>query len=187
MVWGDITKVDAHVYSVGHYMGVPPQRAEEMLDRQVSRWEKEGDRLIISEFARRSVFRGPLGEVSFFPWDPGKLVAVAGMGRPGTFHRPQLRMLARGLARSVGLLPDRSRLATVLIGSGDGNLTVCDAATALVEGFFDAVVEDPLLHLDELRIVERKLTGPWRSSRAWSTSSAARLSSPGTPTGLPTA
>ncbi len=156
-VWADITKADAQVYAVGHYTGVPPQRAERALDQKVSRWEKKGDRLIISEFARRGVFRGSLGEVSFFPWDPGKLVAVVGMDRPGTFHQSQLRILARGLARSVGLLPDRANLATVLIGSGDGNLNVYDAATVLIEGFFEALLEDPTLHLDELKIVERDL------------------------------
>ena len=38
------------------------------------------------------MLRGALGDVSFFPWGDaaGRVVAVAGMGRPGTFDRAAL-------------------------------------------------------------------------------------------------
>ena len=36
VVWGDVTKVDADVYAVGHYEGVTPQYAELALDEAVS-------------------------------------------------------------------------------------------------------------------------------------------------------
>lgn len=158
VIWGDITLADAHVYAVGHYEGVLPQWAERELDKKVSQWKKDDDRLLITDFTRRGVFRGGLGEIAFFPWDPdGKLVAVVGMGRAGTFGQPQLAAMARGLARSVGLIPGRTRLATVLIGSGDGNLAVAGAASGLLEGIINALREDPALRLDQLQIVERDL------------------------------
>jgi hypothetical protein len=157
VVWADITKAEGDVYATGHYIGVQPQRAERALDKAVSKWTGDKDKLIITDFCRRGVFRGAVGEIAFFPWDPGKLVAIVGMGRPGTFHRPQLKILARGLARSVGMLPNRSKLATVLIGSGDGNLTAADAVAGFIDGFVEAMIEDPSLKVDELRLVEREL------------------------------
>jgi hypothetical protein len=159
VVWGDITQAVSDIHFVGHYVGVLPQKAERALDRAMA-GETDGSdkRRIIREWTKRGLLRGALGEVAFFPWDPGgRLVGVAGMGRPGTFHRPQLKILARSLARSAGLLPQRHTIATVLIGAGSGNLRLKDAAQTLIEGIAEALNEDPTLKLDRVRIVERYL------------------------------
>jgi hypothetical protein len=158
VVWGDITKAEGDVHFVGHYMGVVPQKAEWALDGALSRdTEGSGRKRIIREWTKRGLLRGELGEIAFFPWDPDRLVGVAGMGRPGTFHRPQLKILARSIARAVGLLPERKTIATVLIGAGIGNLRLKDAAQTLVEGIAEALKEDSYLQVKKLRIVERYL------------------------------
>jgi CHAT domain len=158
VVWADITRAEGDVHCVGHYMGVLPQKAELALDYAVSGREDASHRkLLITEWTRRGALRGALGEVAFFPWDPGGVVAVAGMGRLGTFHRPQLKILARSIARSVGLLPHRKTIATVLIGSGPGNLDVAEAVGGLIEGVAEALREDAALEIGKLRIVERYL------------------------------
>jgi CHAT domain len=158
VVWADITQAEGGVHLVGHYMGVRPQKAELALDRAVSGYrEGEREKLLITELTNRGALRGVLGEIVFFPWGRDKVVGVAGMGGLGTFRKPQLKMLARSAVRSVGLLPDRSSIATVLIGSGPGNLSVRDAVQGLVEGVTDALGEDPALGVRTLRIVERYL------------------------------
>ena len=157
VVWGNITQAEGDIHFVGHYMGVLPQKAERALDRAMSGDTGDGTRRIIREWTKRGLLRGALGEIAFFPWDPGKLIGVAGMGRPGTFNRAQLKILARSIARSAGLLPHRRTVATVLIGTGSGNLRLKDAAQTLVEGVAEALNEDPSLNLDKLRIVEQYL------------------------------
>lgn len=156
VVWGDITKVKAHVYAVGHYIGMPPLKAERALDRAISGWQEgDGDENnLINQLTRRGAIRGALGEVLFFPWDPDRVVAVAGMGRAGCFRAGHLRALARSVARSVGLLPRRETIATVLVGSGPGNLPVQDAALGLVQGIVETLADDQLLKVSRLSIVE---------------------------------
>jgi pimeloyl-ACP methyl ester carboxylesterase len=170
VVWGDVTHVDADVYSVGHYEGVEPQRAELALDRAVSgvgEREAPDGRFVITQHSRRGMLRGALGDVSFFPWGrgehSGRLVAVAGMGRPGTFDRVRLRQLVRSLMFSVGALPEAQTVATVLIGSGEGTLTIGDAVRGLVVGMGDAIEEmaaseelRSVTPITELRIVEQE-------------------------------
>jgi hypothetical protein len=79
------------------------------------------------------------------------------MGGLGTFRKPQLKILARSVARCVGLLPERETIATLLIGSGAGNLTVREAVQGLAEGVSEALGQDPALTVRTLRIVERYL------------------------------
>jgi hypothetical protein len=147
VVWGDITKVDADVYAVGHYQGVLPQNAELALDEVVSGIDpaEEGydrRRLVITQHTRRGILRGALGDVSFFPRGDkprgGRLIAVAGMGNPGTFDRSGLRRLASGLVLAVSALPNVRTACTVLIGSGEGTLTIRQAVQELLEGIADA-------------------------------------------------
>jgi hypothetical protein len=155
VVWADITRAKGDVHCVGHYMGVLPQKAERALDEAMSGYATGSHKkLLITDWTRRGALHGALGEVAFFPWDPGGVVGVVGMGRLGTFHRPQLKILARSIARSVGLLPHRKTIATVLIGSGPGNLTVPDAVEGLIEGVAEALIEDTSLEIGKLRIVE---------------------------------
>jgi pimeloyl-ACP methyl ester carboxylesterase len=158
VVWGDVTHVEADVYSVGHYEGLEPQRAELALDRAVSgvgEHEQADGRFVITQHSRRGMLRGALGDVSFFPWGrgshSGRTVAVAGMGRPGTFDRVRLEQLVRTLMLAVGALPNAQTVGTVLIGSGEGTLSIRDAVRGLVVGIRDAI--DEIAASEELRSV----------------------------------
>ena len=178
VVWGDIALADGDIYAVGHYQGVEPQRAELALDRAISEAGTKskskakggkgaktssdgGHRLVITEHTRRGTLRGAVGDVHYFPWDggaagQGRVVAVAGMGFPGSFDLYALRRLIRGLALSVSLLPQVKTVCSVLIGSGEGTLSTAEAVRGLIEGIDDAF-GDPAMggHIRKLRVVER--------------------------------
>jgi pimeloyl-ACP methyl ester carboxylesterase len=171
VVWGDVTKVDADVYTVGHYQGVLPQNAELALDRAVSGIpegaELDRSRLVVTRQTRRGALRGALGDVDFFPWgdrrNAGRTVAIAGMGRPGTFDARALRRLVRELVVAVSALPNVRTVCSVLIGSGEGTLSVPEAVRGLLAGIGDAVAEigeDPALAgvapVNRLIIAERE-------------------------------
>ena len=117
VVWGDLTKVKGDVLAVGHYIGVLPQNAELELDRQLSNLPdaKEGDRrLFITDQTARGAIRGALGETVLLPWPPDRHVALAGMGRPGAFREPELRVLAYSLVSTkVRLLASLRRARQV--------------------------------------------------------------------------
>jgi pimeloyl-ACP methyl ester carboxylesterase len=176
VAWGDVTKIDADVYAVGHYQGVLPQNAELALDCAVSGIPEGCDpirsHLVITRHTRRGVLRGALGDVDYFPWpDPkhgGRLVAVAGMGRPGTFDHRSLVRLVRELFLSLGVLPNVRTVCTVLIGSGAGTLSVREAVSGLLRGIGEAAVEvasDPA-NADATPI-ERLVVAEWGRSRAF--------------------
>ncbi len=149
VVWGDVTLVKADVYVAGHYMGVIPQNAELALDKVVSGIPHGGDYtrsdLVITQQALRGMFRGALGEISFFPWGHtrgrGKLVAIAGMGHPGTYSLQAQRRLMRELAFAVGALRNIKHVAMVMIGSGEGTLSITEAVRGLVEGIGEALLD----------------------------------------------
>jgi hypothetical protein len=158
VVWSDIKMAEADVLLVGHYLGVLPQTAELELDRLVSGDDgRAGGKLLITELTRRGALRGDLGEVVLFPAPQERLVALAGMGRPGSFLTAQTRVLARTVGQVIGLLPNHRVLGTVLIGSGKGNLKVKDAATAFIEGLTEALNADGELKIDRLSFVELHL------------------------------
>ena len=133
--------------AVGHYIGVRPQNAERALDEAISRalgnsrlngHRKEG---LISEYTDRGVLRGELGQ-PFFMDDPRargeRVIALAGMGLPGRFGTPELAVLARELCWSLARM-GKQHLATVLIGSGTGNISVADAVRAWLRGIAAAL------------------------------------------------
>lgn len=158
VVWGDITKVNADVLMCGHYVGVLPQRGELYLDRLVSGWTPKAEReLVISELTRRGALHGDVGELYFFPRPGGGLVAIVGMGQLGTFRPSQARALGRTVAQVVGLLPEHKSLATLLVGSGEGNLEISEAVRSFGDGIVEALVANDHLSLERLTIVERKL------------------------------
>ncbi len=150
VVWGDVTKVAADMYSVGHYRGVVPQRAERALDDAISRAGIGGPRRstatdgIIAAQTRRNGIRADVGDVEFFPWadakHPGRVVAVAGMGSPGTFDAASLRRLVKSTAIAASEVPTVATWCSVLIGSGEGTLTMEEAVAAWVSGLADAAV-----------------------------------------------
>jgi pimeloyl-ACP methyl ester carboxylesterase len=152
VVWGDITKVQGDVYAVGHYHGVSPQNAVEALDRAIS---GSGHR-VLADHVKRGLVSGELGRVSFFPWGR-RTVALAGMGFPGTFGEGQLRALARSLTWAVANVPGARTTCCVLIGSGDGNLSVADSVVGMFRGMAEALAEGPVkTGVTTLRLVERR-------------------------------
>jgi len=98
------------------------------------------------------------GRDRLLPLEKGHLAAVAGMGRPGTFSRSRLEILTRALVGCVGLLPRHDTLATVLIGSGEGNsLKVPDCVDSILRTAVEVVGSDNRLNLARLQIVELHL------------------------------
>jgi len=155
VVWGDVTKVVADLYSVGHYRGVVPQRAEGALDDAITRAgaaarrDEAAAEGIIAKQTRRNGIRADVGDISFFPWsDPKRprVVAVAGMGSPGTFDAAALRRLVKSAAIAASDLPTVATWCSVLIGSGEGTLTTQEAVAAWVRGLADAAVGLQALH-----------------------------------------
>jgi pimeloyl-ACP methyl ester carboxylesterase len=167
VVWGDITCVKGDVFVAGHYQGVEPQAGELALDKVVSGVaganRQSSVELVITSHTRRGILRGALGDINFFPWvNARKTVAIAGMGHPGTFGRPELRRLARSLAESLTTLPKVRTVNMLLIGSGVGNLRVPVALAALVSGLTDALGEGVYSSsIRRIQIVERD----WRQAQ----------------------
>jgi pimeloyl-ACP methyl ester carboxylesterase len=153
--------------AVGHYIGVRPQAAERAIDTAISA-AMAGDPAepehggVLADFSERGTLRGDLGQ-PFFLADPrpndvpgGRVIAVAGMGVPGRFGTPELTVLARELCWALGRM-GKQHLATVLIGSGNGNLPVREAVAAWVRGVKHAVTgtaEGERPRLDRITFVE---------------------------------
>ncbi|HEV7857845.1 MAG TPA: CHAT domain-containing protein [Pyrinomonadaceae bacterium] len=151
---GDFGNYPVDVISVGHYIGVQPAAAEKLLDIAISaalKSDKPGgdpnendiSHLILTQYTNRGIIHGRLGQPFLMP-DPrarhGKggatterIIAIVGMGEPGRFGGPELTVLARELCWSLGRLNKR-HLATVLIGTGAGNLSLTEAVAAWMEG-----------------------------------------------------
>jgi hypothetical protein len=158
VVCGDVRKISGDVYAVGHYVGVLPQFAEAALDEVVSPPGAAREERLLHSLTRRGVLRGELGDVDFYPWadGSGRLVAVAGMGHPGSFGAPELRKLGRNLALALTALPNVRTACSVLIGSGTGNLPVAEAVQGLMLGAADALRQERgRSRLGRLRFVER--------------------------------
>jgi pimeloyl-ACP methyl ester carboxylesterase len=174
VVRGDITKIEGDVYVVGHYAGVLPQAAEAALDRVISfSSEKEAQESrkesVLHSFTRRGVMHGDLGSVEFFPWADrsGRLVAVAGMGRPGSFGGAELRTLGHNITVALTALPNIKTVCCILIGSGTGNLEVREAVEALLSGAADALRREHAGgNLRTLKFVERDLTKAYQIHNA---------------------
>ncbi|MCA1558087.1 MAG: hypothetical protein LC731_06060, partial [Acidobacteria bacterium] len=154
LVWGGIEDIGegkeefpVDAISVGHYAGAgKPLLAEQKLDEAISsKLMSERSRStkkitdmdkLLSLYSERNIIRGTLGQPFFIP-DPrannGRLVVLAGMGEAGRFGVPELTLMARDLCWSLGRL-GKKHLATVLIGAGQGNLSVDQAVTAWLRG-----------------------------------------------------
>jgi pimeloyl-ACP methyl ester carboxylesterase len=178
-----ITEVtDADVIGGGVYIGVRPDGAVSILDDAISaayRGEApKAEERLITQMLERGVIHGGLGQPFLLPdpRDPKRLIAIAGMGAPGRFGVPECTVLARELAWTLGKIK-RTHLATVLIGSGVGNLRTTDAVEAWLRGIRRALVgmraderlqrvtfievdAEKVLHLDEaIRAAQADLQG----------------------------
>ncbi|MEK9141531.1 MAG: CHAT domain-containing protein [Nitrospirota bacterium] len=150
LVHGDIRDIKTPVVVVGHYQGLPPVRAVGALDEALDRW--------ISKAVARGMIGGGLGEVFLIPNTQAGLAAnsviLAGMGEYGRFNREDLDLLFANVTYGVTALGWRE-FATVVIGSGEGNLSLEQAVEGMIGG-----VESALRrlhgqgHLDRLSIVE---------------------------------
>lgn len=134
LVHGGITQVQAPVIVVGHYKGIAPSSAEGAIDEKVGGW--------ITRAVDLGIIGGDLGRLFFIPLLANQLKAraavLAGMGEAGHFTRDDLRFLMTNVtfgASALGL----DRFATVLIGSGEGNLPKERALRATLEGLCDAL------------------------------------------------
>jgi pimeloyl-ACP methyl ester carboxylesterase len=181
-------EIPVDAIAVGHYIGVKPVAAERALDHAISSALRgaaaaadtplaEAD-LMLTQFTERGIIRGELGQPFFVddprtrddddPTRPDRLIAIAGMGYVGRFGSPELTVLARELCWSLGRLGKR-HLATVLIGSGNGNLSAREAVSAWLEGAKRAIgssEEDARRHLEVITFVEKqpaKLLTMWRA------------------------
>ncbi|GHI68538.1 hypothetical protein Snoj_24560 [Streptomyces nojiriensis] len=137
VIWGDIARIAADLHVTGHYQSVVPAAAELALDRAIS----VDPRRTITEHTKLGWIEAQLGEVTYFPCKEGpvRCAAVVGMGPMGTLtERRAVQLYASLLGEALGL-GHVGTMATVLIGSGTGNLAVKQAARALVRGFADTL------------------------------------------------
>jgi hypothetical protein len=152
MVLGDITQVEAPVVVVGHYKGVPPIKAVGALDTAMGNW--------ISQAGERGMIGGSLGELFFIPVTQDQIAAksilLGGMGDYGQFSYDDLRYMVMNISYAINALGLES-FASVLIGSGDGNLGIEEAAKGLISGICDALhnFEKHYRTLKVLMIVEK--------------------------------
>ena len=131
---GSITDVKAPVVVVGGYKGIAPAGALRALDDALQHW--------ITRAGEHGMIGGDLGEVFFVPVMhkqlAGSSVLLAGMGEYGKFNYNDLCYLAMNICYAVSALQLDS-FASVLIGSGEGNLEIEEAVKGTLSGFCDAL------------------------------------------------
>lgn len=151
---GNITDIKTPVVVVGGYKGIAPVNALKALDDALDRWiQRAGDHGMIGQ---------NLGELFFVPVLEKQIAArsvlLAGMGEYGKFNYHDLRYLAMNICYAVSALK-LSSFASVLIGSGEGNLDIEEAVKGLLSGFCDALHRvDPKERVTEFKLVERDKT-----------------------------
>lgn len=150
VVHGDIRDIKTPVVVAGHYRGVPPVRAVGALDEALDFW--------ISKAVKRGMIGGGLGEVFLIPNAHKSLAANAvilgGMGEYGRFNREDLELLFANVTYGVTALGWRE-FAAVVVGSGEGNLSVEQAIEGMLEGIESALRRlKGQENLETLRVVE---------------------------------
>ncbi|HBB87409.1 MAG TPA: hypothetical protein DC047_07315 [Blastocatellia bacterium] len=147
---GSITDVKAPVVAIGGYKGIAPAGALKSLDDALQQW--------ITRAGDHGMIGGDLGEVFFVPVMHKEIAAssvlLAGMGEYGKFNYHDLCYLAMNMCYAVSALKLDS-FASVLIGSGEGNLEIEEAVKGLLSGFCDALHHvDPKERVKGFRLVE---------------------------------
>ncbi|HEX2833231.1 MAG TPA: CHAT domain-containing protein [Thermoanaerobaculia bacterium] len=139
--------------AVGLYVGVRPDGAARALDYVVSAKMQGGNGRFITQMLERGVIQAGLGQPFLLPdprideGQPQRVIALAGMGIPGRFGAPEATVTVRELCWTLGRIGKR-HLASVLIGSGAGNLTKSVAVEAWLRGIARAQIGMP----DEARL-----------------------------------
>lgn len=135
-VRGDITRVQAPLVAVGHYQGMAPAGgAEGAVDEAVDFW--------ISRANEHGMIGAGLGQLFFIPPASGRMkaraVLLAGMGEPGKFRRDgDVRFLMTNVTLAVATL-GLERFATVIIGTGAGNMSKENALRGMIQGVCEAL------------------------------------------------
>jgi hypothetical protein len=98
----------------------------------------------IGRAVKRGMISGQVGETSYVPTEGSgvraKGVVVAGMGDYGHFSGAALRVIMANVAQGASAL-QLDAVATVLVGAGEGNLSVDTALRNLIEGFAAGLLE----------------------------------------------
>jgi pimeloyl-ACP methyl ester carboxylesterase len=153
--FGGIESVKTPLAVVGHYRGVKPTNALGAIDNKLNNW--------ISLAVKRAMISGHVGETFIIPTEGravgAQAVIVAGMGDYGRFSPDFLREIMANVAQASAAL-GRREVSSVLIGAGEGNMSVEQALKGLVEGFCAGLAElkqsrpEDVGTLKDLRIVE---------------------------------
>lgn len=134
IVQGDVRDIKTTAVVVGHYRGVPPVRAVGALDEALDFW--------ISKAVKRGMIGGSLGEVFLIPNTQKSIAAnaviLAGMGEYGRFNREDLDLLFANVTYGITALGWRE-FATVVVGSGEGNLSLEQAIEGMLQGVGSAL------------------------------------------------
>jgi len=134
LVQADVTSFAVPAIVIGHYKGVPPVNAEGSINSAF------GNMIALAN--RQGIIGGGLGELFFIPVTEkqirAKTVILAGMGEEGGFSKEDLRYLMTNVTLAVSSLQLDS-FATVVVGSGKGNLTKERAIVSIIEGVADAI------------------------------------------------
>lgn len=143
--WGDVTCMQAKgnppvdVIAAGHYTGVEPQSAEWYLDEAISKdigsAMKDDHVGVIGRMTRRGLLNLGLGEPYTLPFKNGCWASIAGLGDFGSLGPSQLETMVKNFCWSLSQ-SKRRHLATVLIGSGEGNMSLSMALDAWLAGIY---------------------------------------------------
>jgi len=149
---GSITDVPSPVVVVGAYKGIAPTERSALgaINFAIDEW--------ISRACNHGLMGLDLGQVFFIPVTAQQMKAenalLAGMGDYGVFDYSDLCYLAMNVCYAVSALKKGS-FSTVLIGSGEGNLSIPDAVKGLLSGICDALHHvRPEERIKSLEIVE---------------------------------
>ena len=132
----NIVNIKAPMVVVGHYRGVTPVKAIGALDERFKGW--------ISRAVKRGMISGHVGETFLIPTDGttigARMALIAGMGDYGAFSEGALRQLMSNVAQAAAALQLKTA-ATVLVGTGEGNLPLDRALRCLLDGIGAGLLE----------------------------------------------
>lgn len=136
----DITQAPAPLVAVGHYQGVALTGAVQAIDEALDFW--------ISRADENGMIGLGLGQLFFIPVPEQRVtkrkiaaraVLLAGMGEPGKFVRAgDVRFLMTNVTQAAATL-GLDKFATVVIGSGAGNMSKEKALLGIIQGVCEAL------------------------------------------------